>query len=246
MATRHDSVSQLRQKIDMRVSSLVRTKLPPRPSMVRLDRRPQGRRQRHPVIGLLGGSFNPAHEGHRHISLLALKRLRLDEVWWLVSPQNPLKPVAGMAPFEQRLAGARAIARHPRIRVSGIEAQLATTYTAETLRKLRRRLPRIRFVWLMGADNLSQFHRWKDWQQIFHTVPVAVLARPTYCLRALASEAAHRFARNRVPESASGLLGQRQPPAWSFLVGPLSPLSATAIRAQRRGARSAAAGTRRP
>ena len=196
------------------------------------------------MIGLLGGSFNPAHEGHRHISLLALKRLRLDAVWWLVSPQNPLKPVTGMATFEQRLAGARAMARHPRIRVTGIEAQLATTYTAETLRKLRRRLPRIRFVWLMGADNLAQVHRWKDWQQIFHTVPVAVLARPTYCLRALASEAAHRFARNRVPESASGLLGQRPPPAWTFLVGPLSPLSATAIRAQRRPARSAAAGSK--
>jgi nicotinate-nucleotide adenylyltransferase len=189
-------------------------------------------------IGLLGGSFNPAHQGHRHISQQALKRLRLDEVWWLVSPQNPLKPVAGMAPFADRLAGARAVASHRLIRVTGIEAELKTLYTAETLRQLARRFPRDRFIWLMGADNLAQIDRWKDWQQIFNTVAVAVFARPSYCLRALASPAAHRFARNRVPESASGALRQRRPPAWVFLVGPLSPLSATAIRARRRSARS--------
>jgi nicotinate-nucleotide adenylyltransferase len=194
------------------------------------------------VIGLLGGSFNPAHEGHRQISLLALKRLRLDEVWWLVSPQNPLKTPAGMAPLAERLQGARAVARHPRFKVTGIEAELATSYTAETLRRLQRRMPRARFIWLMGADNLAQVHQWKDWQQIFHTVPVAILARPTYCLRALAGTAAHRFARNRLPESAGGVLRRRRPPAWVFLVGPLNPLSATAIRAKRRSTRSERAG----
>lgn len=169
---------------------------------------------------------------------MALKRLKLDEVWWLVSPQNPLKPVDGMAPFAERMAGARAIARHPRIRVTGIEADLGTTYTAETLRQLTRRFPHDRFIWLMGADNLAQIHQWKDWQQIFNTVAVAVFDRPSYCLRALASPAAHRFSRNRVPESASRALGRRRPPAWVFLVGPLNPLSATAIRARRRSSRS--------
>jgi nicotinate-nucleotide adenylyltransferase len=194
--------------------------------------------RRRRIVGLLGGSFNPAHAGHRQVSLLALRRLRLDELWWLVSPQNPLKPVAGMAPFAERLAGAKAVARHPRIRVTGIEARLNTSYTAETLRHLIRRFPRHRFIWLMGSDNLAQVQLWKDWQQIFNSVAVAVFARPSYCLRALAGQAAHRFARNRVPESASGALRQRRPPAWVFLVGPLSPVSATAIRARRRSTRS--------
>jgi nicotinate-nucleotide adenylyltransferase len=217
------------------LSSLLRCKLPPRPLPPESGREPPSRSR---VIGLLGGSFNPAHAGHRHISEIALKRLGLDEVWWLVSPQNPLKPVAGMAPFAERLAGARAVARHPRIRITGIEAQLGTTYTAETLRRLAQRFPRDRFIWLMGADNLAQIHHWKDWQQIFNTVAVAVFDRPSYCLRALASPAAHRFSRNRVPESASGALRRWRPPAWVFLVGPLNPLSATAIRARRRSSRS--------
>jgi len=226
----------------MRVSSLARAKLPPRVSVAAFDPGRKRGRRRGLLVGLLGGSFNPAHEGHRHISLLALKRLRLDAVWWLVSPQNPLKPVAGMAPIAARLEGARTVARHPRIKVTDIEGRLGTTYTAETLKRLRQRLPQVRFVWLMGADNLAQIHKWKDWQRIFHTVPVAVLARPSYCLKALASDAAHRFVRNRVPESASGQLGLRRLPAWTFLVGPLSPLSATAIRAQRRSPRSGRAG----
>jgi len=217
------------------LSQLLRCKLPPRPLPPEAERKPPSRSR---AIGLLGGSFNPAHAGHRHISEMALKRLGLDEVWWLVSPQNPLKPAAGMAPFAERLAGARAVARHPRIRVTGVEAELGTTYTAETLRRLARRFPRDRFIWLMGADNLAQIHQWKDWQQIFNTVAVAVFDRPSYCLRALASPAAHRFSRNRVPESASGALCRRRPPAWVFLVGPLNPLSATATRARRRSPRS--------
>ncbi|MGH6932268.1 MAG: nicotinate-nucleotide adenylyltransferase [Dongiaceae bacterium] len=190
------------------------------------------------AIGILGGSFNPAHEGHRHISLLALKRLGLDEVWWLVSPQNPLKPVAGMAPFAERMASAQAMARHPRIKVTGIEATLGSNFTAETLVKLRDRLPRHRFVWLMGADNLTQVVSWRNWQQIFLTVVVAVLPRPSYCLRALAGKAAKRFGRWRLPEQASRLLPRRGPPDWVFLIGPRNPASATAIRARRRTTRS--------
>jgi len=187
------------------------------------------------AIGLLGGSFNPAHEGHRHISLTAMKRLGLDEVWWLVSPQNPLKPVKGMAPFAKRLAGARAAARHFRIKVTDIESRLASTYTAETLTRLARRLPRLKFVWLMGADNLGQIDRWKDWPHIFRLVLIAVFARPTYSLRALAGKAARRFARFRLAEAAARSLVRNEAPGWVFLTGPQSPLSATAIRAARRG-----------
>lgn len=194
-------------------------------------RRPNRRR----VIGLLGGSFNPAHEGHRHISLMALKRLGLDEIWWMVSPQNPLKPVEGMAPFAQRLAGARAATRHARIRATDIEARLASTYTAETLRRLTARLPRLKFVWLMGADNLGQIDRWKDWPYIFRLVLIAVFARPTYSLRALAGKAARRFSRFRLAETAARGLVRNEAPGWVFLTGPQSPLSATAIRAAKRG-----------
>jgi nicotinate-nucleotide adenylyltransferase len=168
-----------------------------------------------------------------------LQRLGLDEVWWMVSPQNPLKPSDGMAPFAERLAGARRLARHPRIRVSAIEATLGTTYTAETLKRLTRRFPRHRFVWLMGADNLAQIDRWKDWQEIFNTVPVAVFARPSYCLRALAGKAARRFAGRRLAEAEGRRLPGQEPPAWLFLAGPLHPQSATAIRAAREPRRSA-------
>lgn len=181
-------------------------------------------------IGLLGGSFNPAHRAHRAISLTALRRLGLDEVWWLVSPQNPLKPTAGMAPFAERLAGARAAARHPRIRATGIEARLGTIHTADTLARLAARFPGHRFVWLMGADNLLQIPAWKDWQKIFHRLPVAVFARPSYSLKALAGKAARRFASARLPERVAGALAEREPPAWVFVRGRLDPESATAIR----------------
>jgi nicotinate-nucleotide adenylyltransferase len=184
-------------------------------------------------VGLLGGSFNPAHGGHLHVSREALKRLDLDEVWWLVSPQNPLKPRAGMGGLEERLANARAVARHPRIKVTDLETRLGTSYTADTLAALKRRFPHTRFVWLMGADNLMQIDRWKDWQQIFHALPIAVLARPSYSLKALAAKAARRFARAKLPESAARSLATAEPPAWVFLHGPLSPVSATAIRAAR-------------
>jgi nicotinate (nicotinamide) nucleotide adenylyltransferase/ribosome silencing factor RsfS/YbeB/iojap len=185
-------------------------------------------------IGLLGGSFNPAHGGHLHISRLALSRLELDEVWWLVSPQNPLKPTFGMAPFAERLAAAAEIAAADRrVRVSAIEARLGSTYTADTLKVLRRRFPRARFVWLTGGDNLAQLPYWKRWQDIFRTVPLAVFARPGTSLKALAGTAAHRFARARVPLSAARRLALMAPPAWVFFHTRLDPRSATWIRTER-------------
>jgi len=181
-------------------------------------------------IGLLGGSFNPAHDGHREISLWAIDRLRLDRVWWMVSPQNPLKPQTGMAPFAERLAGARAAARHPKIEVTEIEAELGSRYTAETLPALVARFPGHRFVWLMGADNLIQIDRWQHWQRIFHTLPIAVFSRPSYTMRALAAKAARRFAKARIPATKAGELADRTPPAWVFIHGPANRESATAIR----------------
>nr|WP_245978438.1 nicotinate-nucleotide adenylyltransferase [Stella humosa] len=181
-------------------------------------------------VGLLGGSFNPAHDGHRHLSLWALRRLRLDCVWWLVSPQNPLKATAGMAPLGRRLAEARRVARHPAIRVTDVERALGTRYTADTLRALTGRFPRARFVWLMGADNLRQIRRWKRWDSIFMRLPVAVFDRPSYALGALSGMAARRFARNRIPASAAPSLANRSAPAWTFVRMPLHPASATRIR----------------
>ncbi|MFA7428979.1 MAG: nicotinate-nucleotide adenylyltransferase [Rhodospirillaceae bacterium] len=185
------------------------------------------------AVGLLGGSFNPAHEGHRHISVEALKRLGLDEVWWLVSPQNPLKPVAGMAPVAERLAWAKAVARHPRIRVSALEADLGSTYTADLLAVLPVRFPRTAFVWLMGADNLAQIPRWKAWQSIFHRTPVAILDRGTYSYSALTGKAAQRFASARLPVRRARALAGEKPPAWVFLPIRRHAASATEIRARR-------------
>ena len=180
----------------------------------------------------MGGSFNPAHGGHLHVSRLALRALDLDEVWWLVSPQNPLKPASGMAPFADRLRRAPAVAAADRqIRVTGIEARLGSTYTADTLRALRRRFPRARFVWLMGSDNLVQIPHWQHWSDIFRAVPVAVFARPGTSLKALAGMAAQRFARARVPRHGVRRLASLPPPAWAFFHTRLDPRSATDIRA---------------
>jgi nicotinate-nucleotide adenylyltransferase len=184
-------------------------------------------------IGLLGGSFNPAHAGHLHLSLWALRLLRLDAVWWLVSPQNPLKPTQGMAPLAERLEGARRLIRHPRIRALALEADLGTRHTADTLAALRARFPRDRFVWLIGADNLIQMPRWRRWSFIFHAVPVAVFARPTYSLRALSGTAARRFARFRVRGPRARGLADRIPPAWAFFPMPLHFESSTRIRSVR-------------
>jgi nicotinate (nicotinamide) nucleotide adenylyltransferase/ribosome silencing factor RsfS/YbeB/iojap len=184
-------------------------------------------------IGLLGGSFNPAHDGHLHISRLALSRLDLDEVWWLVSPQNPLKPVASMMPFAGRLEAAMGVAAaDPRIRVSDIEARLGSTYTADTLAMLHRRFPHALFVWLMGGDNLVQLPHWKRWQGIFRTVPIAVFDRAGTALPGLAGIAARRFARARIPVSAARRLALMAPPAWVFFHTRLDPRSATRIRAE--------------
>lgn len=183
-------------------------------------------------VGLLGGSFNPAHEGHRHISLWVLRALGLDQVWWLVSPQNPLKSSEGMAAQTRRLAAARVVARHPRILVTDLESQLGTRYTADTLRQLRRRYPTTRFVWIMGADNLLQIPRWRDWDEIFHTVPVAVFPRRPYSVKALVGKAARRYCRFKIAATAAKGLPALDPPAWTFLDGPLHPASSTDIRRQ--------------
>ncbi len=188
---------------------------------------PAGRRLR---VGLLGGSFNPAHEGHLHVSLEALKRLRLDRVWWLVSPQNPLKPRAGMAPFADRFASAVAMARHPRIRVLDLERRFGTTYTIDLLRRLTRWHDH-RFVLLMGADNLAQLPRWRHWEEILARVPVAVVVRHPYARVALAGPAAQRLAGARLDAGRASELVERRPPAWVYLKVRPHPASSTAIRA---------------
>ena len=185
-------------------------------------------------VGLLGGSFNPAHAGHRHISLEALARLELDRVWWIVSPGNPLKNHADLAALGTRLERAAGVARHPRIDVTGFEAQLGTAFTAESLAFLTTRAPGVRFVWLMGADNLAMLHRWRHWQLIFQTMPVAVFDRPQWRYRALASRAATSHGQSRLPEPESRRLATVKPPAWTFLSIPLSSLSSTLLRARNR------------
>jgi nicotinate-nucleotide adenylyltransferase len=187
-------------------------------------------------IGLLGGSFNPAHEGHRHISLLALKRLRLDQVWWMVTPQNPLKSTRETAPFDERMRAAARVARHPRIRVTDVERKLGTQHTADTLALLLPRFPNCRFVWLMGADNLLQVSDWKDWQRIFRLVPIAVFSRPPYSKPAVMARSALVFADSRVAEWRGGSLATLMPPAWVFLHTPPHAGSATRIRARRAAA----------
>ncbi len=182
------------------------------------------------TIGLLGGSFNPAHDGHRYISLEAIKRLALDEVWWLVSPQNPLKPRAGMAPFAERLAKADRVASHPRIEVSDLEARIGTTYTAETLYRLTL-MPGQRFIWMIGADNLLQLPKWQHWERIFALAPIAVFDRTPYSRSAVASKAGYRFAHARIAETAAHSLKDKATPAWTYIHLPPHPASSTAIRA---------------
>ena len=183
------------------------------------------------VFGLLGGSFDPAHEGHVHITREALKRFGLDQVWWLITPGNPLKST-GPAPLADRVTRARRIMQHPRVRITDIEARLGTRYTAETLTALTRRYPGVRFVWLMGADNLAQLHQWQDWRGLVQTVPIGVLARPGDRISARMSRAARLFQSSRLSGRAAGLLGRAQPPAWSFVNVPMRAHSSTAIRAR--------------
>ncbi|MCX7355236.1 MAG: nicotinate-nucleotide adenylyltransferase [Alphaproteobacteria bacterium] len=186
-----------------------------------------------PRIGLLGGSFNPAHDGHLHLSRLAIRHLGLHELWWLVTPQNPLKPVRGMAPLPARLAAARALARDPRIRVTDIEKRLGTRFTLDTVRALKRRFPRAHFVLVIGADNFIQLPKWRGWMRLMREVPVAVFDRPSYSDSALDGAVAERFARRRIdPEQARGL-AYRKPPAWVFFRTALHPSSSTALRQRR-------------
>ena len=187
-------------------------------------------------VGLFGGSFNPAHDGHVFIARTAMERLGLDEVWWLVSPGNPLKGAYGMAPVAKRFASAVARAGNGCMRVTDIERELGTAYTAETVKALAARYPRLSFVWIMGADNLAQIPAWKDWSSIFHMVPVAVFARPHYIEKALSGAASARFRKARLPERAARHLPRFAPPAWVFVHSRLHAASASAIRARRQGA----------
>ena len=181
-------------------------------------------------VGLLGGSFDPPHAGHRHISREALKRFGLDRVWWLVSPGNPLK-AHGPAPLEERVAAARVLLDDPKVAVSDFEARVGTRYTAETLMELHMACPGVRFVWLMGADNLVQFHRWERWRWIMDTVPVGVLARPGLRIPARTSVAARVYRRARIPASESRRLACADAPAWCFINVPMLEVSSSAIRA---------------
>ncbi len=181
-------------------------------------------------IGLLGGSFNPPHAAHRAISLFAIKRLKLDRVWWLVTPGNPLKDTGGLRDLSARADAARKMADDPRIDVSCLESVIGTRYTVDTISWLCRRCPSLRFVWIMGADNLAQFHRWENWRRIAWQVPVAVIDRPPQSFRALAGPAAQALAPYRVPEKDAGRLADRHPPAWAFLTGLKLSLSSSGLR----------------
>jgi nicotinate-nucleotide adenylyltransferase len=184
-------------------------------------------------IGLFGGTFDPPHAAHRAACLLALRRIDLDRVWWLVTPGNPLKDTRGLAPLRERVEAAQLLARHPRIDVTDFEAHLGTSYTYETIFYLVRRCPNLHFVWIMGADNLRSFHRWQRWRDIAALVPIAVIDRLGPSLYSAASAAGQALARARIPESAARTLPVRKPPAWVYLHGLKSPLSSTALRAAR-------------
>jgi nicotinate-nucleotide adenylyltransferase len=184
-------------------------------------------------IGLLGGSFNPPHAAHRAISLFAMKRLGLDRMWWLVTPGNPLKDARQLPPLAERIAAAKRMARHPRIDVTGLEAVIKTRYSIDTLAWLMHRRQRVRFVWIMGADNLRDFHRWRDWRGIAALLPIAVVDRGSYSLSALASRAGQALSGRRIPEHAARSLPYCRPPAWVFLHGLKLPLSSTALRAKK-------------
>ena len=181
-------------------------------------------------IGLLGGSFNPPHVAHRAISLFAIKRLKLDRVWWLVTPGNPLKDQGGLHDLNERGEAARKMANDPRIDVSCLESVIGTRYTVDTISYLRRRASGLRFVWIMGADNLAQFHRWQNWRRLASEVPIAVIDRPPQSFRALAAPAAQALARYRLPENQAGRLADQRAPAWVFLTGMKLNLSSTGLR----------------
>jgi nicotinate-nucleotide adenylyltransferase len=187
------------------------------------------------AIGLFGGSFNPPHEGHRHASLVALRRLGLDRIWWLVTPGNPLKNNDALPALSRRIAAAQAVARHPRIVVTGLETRIGSRYTYDTIAWLTRRCPGVRFVWIMGADNLATFHQWQHWRAIACLVPMAVVARPGSMTKGPLGKAGRVLAPYRLPESAARTLSSYAPPVWVFLHAPLDDTSSTALRAGGRG-----------
>ncbi|WP_343232433.1 nicotinate-nucleotide adenylyltransferase [Microvirga terricola] len=214
---------------------------PPAPSRFRLS--PSGLARLPRIapgmrIGLYGGSFNPAHDGHRHVSRMAVKRLGLDRIWWVVTPGNPLKDAGDLAATETRVAEAKRIASHPRIDVTTFEADIGARYTVDTLTYLKRRYPGVRFVWIMGADNLASFHRWRGWRRIAQLMPIAVIDRPGWTLKAARSRGATTLASGRIPESDALALPDLAAPAWVFLHGPRSPLSSTELRRARRTSHS--------
>lgn len=183
------------------------------------------------AVGLFGGSFNPPHEGHVLVAEIAMRRLRLDQLWWIVTPGNPLKDRRALAPLADRLALSEAITRDPRVKVTAFEQTLGQNYTAKTLAIVRARNPGVRFVWIMGADNLKDFHRWQNWREIASTFPIAVIDRPGDTLSYLSSKMAKAFDHARVDEEDAATLSRRKAPAWTFIHGPRSILSSTALRA---------------
>jgi len=188
---------------------------------------PSGAGQR---IGLYGGSFNPAHDGHRHVSLIALRRLQLDVVWWLVTPGNPLKDTHALPPLAERMAAAAHIARHPRLVVTGVEAELGTRYSADLVEQLTARLADRRFVWIIGSDNLAGFHRWDRWLAIAASVPIAVVNRPGWLAAPLNARTAHALRDWRLPERAAVRLADYRAPAWVHLTAPRTAAASTALR----------------
>ena len=189
-------------------------------------------RNRAMTVGLFGGSFNPAHKGHLHVANCGLQRLALDQIWWMVSPQNPLKPA--QPAYEQRVESVRRLGLPPRMYINHMEMEFGTNYTLETLRRAKQKWPRHHFVFLMGADNLRQLPRWHGWREIIETVPIAVIARPgqktSDTLKARLSQAAKMYSYARIPESQAQTLAQYQAPAWTYLTPPLNPLSSSALR----------------
>lgn len=208
-------------------------KEPPQRTLVKSVTQPRASLPPHAAglkIGLFGGSFNPPHDAHRAVSLLAMKKLGLDRMWWLVTPGNPLKDNKALPSLDERIALARSLADHPRIDVTGFEAVIGTKYSRDTIAWLLKECPAVDFVWIMGADNLKYFHRWKNWREIFMMLPIAIVDRGGISLSAASGAAAMRFARARVPETKAMTLPGRQPPAWVFLHGVKSALSSTALR----------------
>ncbi|MBD9389538.1 nicotinate-nucleotide adenylyltransferase [Rhizobium sp. CG4] len=182
------------------------------------------------VVGLFGGSFNPPHGGHALVAEIALRRLGLDQLWWMVTPGNPLKNHKELAPLSARIQACEHLVHDPRIKITAFEKSFGVSYTANTLKKIKARNPGVRFIWIMGADNLKSFHRWQKWREIAETFPIAVIDRPGATLSYLSSTMAQAYSHARVDEDDAGVLWTKNAPAWTFVHGPRSTLSSTALR----------------